>query len=841
MTNSGKREAWPSDLKSLASRLRGRPDSEHEMSFNRLGFASVILLYIISASPDPQAIWILGSYCVASVAVFLHILVDSSVRVWRRILVMITDIVMLSYVMHTNGAYAAAFFPVYLWVIFGNGFRFGVPYLYAAVATSIVSYAAVIATTPFWRDQLNLSLGLLVGLVILPAYAGSLIRKLSRAKQEAEAASQAKSYFLASVSHELRTPLTAIIGLSSQLQETTLDADQQTMASTIASAGRSLLALINQLLDFSRYDAEGTPIESKSFDLFALLMDVRKLMQANARDKQLDIALHIAPQTPLKLKGDERHIREILVNLVGNAVKFTERGSVTIAAHAELTDAGEPMLRLSVSDTGIGIAPEAQSHIFESFRQADHSIMDRYGGTGLGLAICKQLASALGGEIGVESTLGEGSRFWFTAKIEEDEAIDGEIAEVTGTQIFLLADDEALSRQLEAKVLPARVAVHLAHDAEELGIRIAAAEPGVPFAIMADGETLKRLPLSAEALHGQLPSGALPILLYGGETFGQAGDPTLQRLFGSLLSIDASLEETCRAIRIARIGGMPAGNTRKEQPARKPRRILVADDNRINQKVFGMILRRAGHQVDIVDDGEAALDAMRDRQIDVVLMDVNMPVMNGIDTTKLYRFASLGQPHLPIIAITADASQQTADRCLEAGMDACITKPVEPETLLQMIDNLTAEAAPAEVKLPVYDPTGVIAPLFPEKHPEIPAIDWAALSDLEELGGQEFLIDLLEDYITDSQTLLDALRDSVDTSNLEAFRYGAHALKSSAANVGARKLAEICGHLQHIGMLEFTTKAKDHLGSLEHELQRVRSALQAHRQEARMVGGGLTA
>ena len=836
MPGTGKRKAWPADLKGLASRLRGRPDSEHEMSFNRLGFASVILLYIITASPDPQAIWILSSYCVASAAVFLHILVDSSVRVWRRILVMIADIVMLSYVMHTNGAYAAAFFPVYLWVIFGNGFRFGVPYLYAAVATSILSYSAVIATTPFWRDHLNLSLGLLVGLVILPAYAGSLIRKLSRAKQEAEAASQAKSYFLASVSHELRTPLTAVIGLGTQLHETKLDRDQQTMASTIVSAGRSLLSLIDQLLDFSRHEAEGTPMESKSFDLFALLLDIRKLMQANARGKQLEIALHIAPQTPLKLKGDEKHIREILVNLVGNAVKFTERGSVTIAAHAECTATGDLALHLSVSDTGIGIAPEAQQHIFESFRQADRSIMDRYGGTGLGLAICKHLASALGGEIGVDSTPGEGSRFWFTAKVEEDEEAGSDVVEVGGTQIFLLSDDAAVAEQLETKLAPGDIVVHAAHDAEELGVRIAAVESGLPFAVMADAGTLERLSISAETLHEQLPSGALPILLQIGEDAGQADDPSLQSMFGSLLSVDASLEETCRAIRIARIGGTPAGNTRKDKPARKPRRILLADDNRVNQKVFGMILTRAGHKVHVVADGEAALDAMRDHQVDIVLMDVNMPVMNGIDTTKLYRFAALGQPHLPIIAVTADASQQTADRCMEAGMDACITKPVEPETLLQLIDNLTAKAPPAEVTLPIYDPAGVVAPLFPEKHPEVPAIDWSALSDLEEIGGQEFLIDLLEDYVTDSGTLLEALKVSVETSNLETFRYGAHALKSSAANVGARKLAEICGHLQHIGMPEFTGKAREHVHALEDELQRVRSALLVHKQEKRAAG-----
>ena len=816
--------------KALLLGLRGRPDSEHEMSFNRLVIVIVMLTCILAVNPAQSAVPLLVFYWLASVAVFVQILLDNEVRVWRRLTVMVMDMAVISYSMHGNGTYAAGFWPLYLWVILGNGFRFGNPYLFATMAVAIICFGLVIATTPFWHNAMELSVGLMVGLVIVPTYASQLIRKLSNAKRKAEEANRAKSYFLASVSHELRTPLTAIIGLSAHLQDSDLPLDQRTMAGTIATAGRSLLSLINQLLDFARLGAKGIAVDPKPFGLIDMLVSVRELMKVGAGDKGLRIALHVTPRTPLAIKGDESHIRDILVNLVGNAVKFTEAGTITISADAEPMPAGGYKLRLSVTDTGIGIEEEAQQHIFDSFRQADNSILDRFGGTGLGLAICKQVVELLGGEIGVESKVGEGSRFWFTAKVEA--VSESERAPQPGSRQFILLSSDT---DLIAALRPRLEGLHIALLAESSIGAVRALAHDVPAggasAVLIDEQLLRRS-IKIEDLRQMLGHEIVPVLLRSSAMQDEDTDPLLERIFISVVTTASSDDELAGALGIGAASGPQAAfrNPPEEiAPPDRPLHILVADDNAMNQKVFAMILGRAGHRVTVAGDGEAALDIMRDHAVDIVLMDVNMPVLNGIEATKLYRFTALGRKRVPIVGITADASPETSDRCIEAGMDACIAKPVEAAPLLELIGQLT-DGGDAPV-IPAFDPSGVVTPLFRTETPSTPAINWDKLRDLEELGGQDFVADLLGQYVADAHDLIEAVATAVETGNLQGFRDGTHALRSSGANIGADRVAELCLHFQRIEHGEFTAKGAEHLDSLRTELDRVRDALAKRRQE----------
>lgn len=665
---------------------------------------------------------------------------------------------------------------------------------------------------------------------------------------KAEAANRAKSQFLANMSHEIRTPMNGVLGMAELLLTTNLTDVQHQYAQTVLTSGRNLLTILNDILDFAKIEAGRLTLESVEFDLRDTIEDAVTLFTKSADAKGLELTYALPNDLPEAVKGDPYRLNQVLTNLISNAVKFTERGEIVVSASVQGRSTDELTLRFEVRDTGIGIAPDHQQRIFESFSQADSSTTRRYGGTGLGLTIGTQLVQMMRGTIGVESHLGQGSRFWFTIVVQPGatQTKDAETPQFAGLRA-LVVDDNDTNRTLLGQLLqPTGLDTAVAADATHaLRVLREAAGRGTPFQIAVldlnmpevDGLMLARTIKSDPTLAGTRlmmlsSSGVDPSTAHAAGIEVSLNKPVRRKeLLRGLIRMVGAGSATTGPLPASPNEVAPRDTAARQTPLLTQRdvRILVAEDNNVNREVARALLEYLGYRVDLAENGRKAVEATERTPYDLVFMDCQMPELDGFDATKLIRERESVQPtdssgrsghpaRVPIVALTAHALAGDREQCLKAGMDDYLTKPFTQE---QMKTLLARWLPPAAVVVtaphpPVEGPQGrvkhettksssvAVAPSTGSGHNEarfehVDRRAWDQILMIQRPGQPDVLANLLELFLKDAGEQADTIRRAVVNGDADLLFQAAHSLKSKSGALGAVPLSTICKSLEQCG------------------------------------------
>jgi len=806
---------------------------EQEQGVLRISISVVFLAYLLINRPesvDAMGLWLLGmkfiiGFLAYSLVIFLATLIWPQYVILYRVAGICIDIGVFSYGLHVTGALSAPWYGVYLWVILGNGFRYGEKYLYLSGAASLVGFGAVALMTPYWLEHTELAVGLAVTLLVIPAYSAILIRRLNEARQRADAASRAKSDFLSRMSHEIRTPLNGILGMTDLLRTRPLAAEDREYVETIHASGKMLAHQIDEILDLSKIEAGQLSLEYLEFDLYALINTTLRIFEPRAHAKHLQLTEAINPKTPFLLYGDPHKLRQIIINLVGNAVKFTDHGFVSLRVYPREQLDGQVTLRFEVVDSGSGIPEDRLHSIFEPFAQADSSVARSYGGTGLGTTICKHLVELMGGSIGVQSSPNVGTTFWFDLPFAATKraAPNGGQSWAAQCRVVYLRGRESFAGNVDSVVREWQMQLRTIHTLGEAVQFVSAAQPGTDIfdALILDGVSYGN---ALESLFDLLESNnsftSMPVVVVGAENYPPEiakrshdrlfllQNPVDKRvLFNTLHACYSRHSTEDDVIHIAR-------SQAKDQKTPQPLNVLIGDDNATNRLVLQRMLEKMGHQCTAVSGGEEVLTALEHSHYDVAIVDKNMPDMSGIDVFSAYSMAHGPQRLARFVILTADATAESKAACSAAGIEYFLTKPVSLARLQETLVKATMDEQWRDQKPLVTDHRT-------KPDTDIQIVDNDELEKLQLLAGSDgdFLRDMVANFERDAEQDVSGLEAAVARRDWQEFRDSAHALKGAALYLGLTQLAALSAEAQNLDQEAFERLAIEKIRSIRRAVE----------------------
>ncbi len=815
-------------LMQLRHVLSQRPDSEQAALILRYFLVLVIWCFIgfdslflqkLSADTYEKVIAATGLYCLGLALQTRHLAFTPETRGGRLTVGLVADLMLLTYFAFGLGETGSALYPFYLWLMLASGFRNGTPYLLASAIVTVIALSSHYHYFGLWETSYVVSFIQIAFVFVLALAMSSFLGTIRQAIATAENASMAKSAFLAGVSHEVRTPLQAIKGLSDLLGDTRLDAEQRRMVGTISESGQSLLNLINYLLDYARTEDGKMPIREEDFDLFALSGRLNRLFSAEADRKSLTLNFHVDPALRRLYHGNLRFLEDILHNLLGNAIKFTQQGRITLRMRLLAEGLREHRICFEVIDTGIGIESEAQSRIFDRFTQSSAAVLDTFGGSGLGLALCRQYADLMGGRIHVCSTPGQGSTFSFEVSfglvLENSRALlaSMEAENAGGHHVAVVSGDLALE-----DLLPHGTIRSTRYDNLGLALRklaVVADADRSPLILIDRADCSYDIALTQKqvaALGGSMPP---QILWICRDEEKPANLARVHPQHGLAFVSRRDLQHrVCKLLRLAeqlrgQTGLLPAHQSHQADGGAHCLHILVADDNRTNLMVLEKMLDSLGHKAHLAANGEEAIAAIRSEVFDLAFLDIRMPVLDGLETAR--RLVTMDAAALPqgcpeLYALTADPSVEMEERCRRAGMSACLLKPIERNRMKEVLTHFIEQkqlSAGANRDIGISDNWG-IEEMFSTQ----------VIEDLRDLGGDQFVVDLAHQFSEDGILALQRLKRAVNDRDDEDFRNGAHALRSAAANIGARSVFDLCLSWRDMTAAELDQEGAGHMMQL---------------------------
>jgi two-component system sensor histidine kinase RpfC len=798
---------------------------EYEQAVIRVVFTFLVVLYFFihglldgAEGIYTTAFYLASGYEIFSIGIILSFIYFKDASRIRKMLTMIGDHGMTCLAMYRADEAGAPLFTVLLWITVGYGARYGMSYLYLGMFLSSSGLLLLINTAGFWLEHPIVGYGMIVTNTVIPIFVSKLLKQLSDSKAKAEQADEAKGRFLANMSHEMRTPLSGIIGISKLLYKENLGPSTKASIVTIDQSANHLLQLIDDVLNFSRIEAGTLHIDHEHFDVYETIHTISDTLRPVATDKKLGFHVFISTDVPTSLVGDANRLKQVLLNLCGNAIKFTKSGYVEVRVNALAVSEIEASLRFEIIDTGIGIPQEALPHIFDRFNQVDDSITRQYGGSGLGTTISKELVELMGGQIHVQSDLGAGSRFYFDIP-------------------FLIGETFVADEYNDAKCL-----IYTKRDSIRERLFSFTSRWGMNIVTTSDLHNVCRMLVENRDGTG------LPILLLDGSSidgellefvqfvkFGVSDEvevvlidtkQTHHDCEGAITAIVNDLttpKQLFNAIHAAsRKYDLPSGVTPLSDAKKdhfKKLNVLIAEDSSVNRTILEEILRSHDMNVVSAEDGDEALELFEDNHFDVAILDMQMPNVGGLDVIREYNSGYGLFRKMPFIVLTANVTTDAKLECERAGASAYMKKPVDEEELLQLIYKFTGKQGEGKTdrsKASTEHGNRFERDILPD------VIDIDVVNNLMSMSSKvDFFDNLVENYLNDLSISIKVIEDAIAANDFNKYHNEAHAIKGASANIGAKEVFEVARLANDDSKQDFTEYAKARCKDLQNAMRTV--------------------